>query len=290
MSSPPKSHRQSTDVPAQATGDALWNKDLYELHADVEDRHWWFRGRRQILVELARHILGTRPDALVVDVGCGTGANIAALSTLYRCTGIEPAEAAVRIAQRKFPRVQFICGHAPEDLGILATEAELFLLTDVLEHVPDDRRLLSSVVTAARAGCSFLITVPAHQTLWSAHDVTLGHFRRYDRDQLSALWKGLPVKIRLLREFNVRLFPLIWAARAAGRLFGRSLGPGGTDQRLPPRLINQWLEHVFAGERTGLVRQLDNPTRETDRRGVSLVAVIQKMEKPENDIGVQNGQ
>ena len=111
--------------------------------------------------------LGTPSSSLIVDVGCGTGGNLAALGRRYRCVGIDTSVEAVELAQRRFPQVQFIAGRAPQDLGELAAQAQLFLLTDVLEHVPDDYVMLSELLAAACPGSHFLVTVPADESLWS---------------------------------------------------------------------------------------------------------------------------
>ena len=93
--------------------------DQFQLHADIEQRHWWFVGRRRILCRLAAEVLPPSPQSLVVDVGCGTGGNLAALADRYRCVGIDTSAEAVELARRRFPNVQFIAGRAPQDLGNL---------------------------------------------------------------------------------------------------------------------------------------------------------------------------
>src|SRR5882724_8247607 len=79
----------------------------FELHAEMELKHWWFLGRRKIVRELIHRALPPSPKALVVDVGCGTGANIAALEGEYDCLGVEPSADAVRLARARFPSVRF---------------------------------------------------------------------------------------------------------------------------------------------------------------------------------------
>ena len=83
----------------------------------------------------------------------------------------------------------------------------MFLLMDVLEHVPDDFAFLSELLAASSPGAHFLITVPANPSFWSAHDESNGHYRRYEPDRLGRLWSGLPVTTRLLTYFNARLYP-----------------------------------------------------------------------------------
>lgn len=249
--------------------------ELFDLHARVEGTHWWFVARRGILRALLRRLLPAAPRPLVVDVGCGTGANVAALADWCRCVGIDTTERAVRLAAERFPGVRFIHGFAPADLGPAAAEADAFLLTDVLEHVEHDRALLAALVAAARPGAVFVVTVPADMALWSEHDVQFGHFRRYTTEEFRALWAGLPVEELMLSPFNARLYPAIRLARAVGRRVGRTWGKAKSDLGEPPALANGLLRRLFGGERERLLGVLDG-TRRPYRRGVSLVAVLRR--------------
>jgi SAM-dependent methyltransferase len=235
--------------------------DQFQLHADIEERHWWFVGRRQILCRLIAEVLPPSPEAAIVDVGCGTGGNIAALACGYRCAGIDTSAEAVDLARQRFPQVRFIAGRAPRDLGDLAAQARLFMLTDVLEHVADDYAMLSELLAAASPGSYFLITVPADESLWSEHDESFGHYRRYDPARLEGVWKGLPVTTLLLSYFNARLLPMVRLVRAWNRAWDRSAGRAGTDFWLPSRPVNALLSAIFAGEAERLVAALRQDPR-----------------------------
>lgn len=230
--------------------------EQFQLHAEVEDRHWWFVGRRRILCRLVEEVVPPDRQATIVDVGCGTGGNIAALADRYRCVGIDTSAEAVELAQRRFPGVRFIAGRAPQDLGELAAEARLVLLTDVLEHVADDYAMFSELFASASPGCCFLVTVPADQSLWSKHDESFGHYRRYDLRRLAGVWEGLPATTLLISYFNSRLLPAVRLARAWNRRRGRASGRAGTDFRLPSRPINSLLTSIFAGEARRLLASL----------------------------------
>src|SRR4051812_22732215 len=220
----------------------------FRLHADLEDTHWWFAGRREILRELVRQVLPGPGRSTVVDVGCGTGANLASLAEDHDCVGIDTSPEGIDLARSRFPDLRFICGHAPDDLGTLMHEARLILLMDVLEHVPDDFAFLSGLLAASAPGAYFLVTVPANPAAWSEHDESNGHYRRYDIDRLRRVWEGLPVTPLLFSHFNSRLYPVARAVRTWSRWRGRSVGRAGTDVGLPPRPVNAALREVFAGE------------------------------------------
>ena len=249
--------------------------EQFQLHADIEERHWWFVARRRILARLAAEVVPPSPDATVIDVGCGTGGNIAALADRYRCVGIDTSEEAIELARRRFPNVQLITGRAPQDLGGLAAQARLFLLTDVLEHISDDYAMLSELLAAASPGCYFLLTVPADESLWSEHDESFGHYRRYDRARLEGVWAGLPVSTLLISYFNSRLLPMVRLVRAWNRRRGKAAGRAGTDFWLPTGPANALLTATFAGEANRLVAAMHG-RKPGYQSGSSLVAVIRR--------------
>jgi SAM-dependent methyltransferase len=248
----------------------------FQLHASVEDSHWWFVGRRRIMQDLVREVLPASGRPTVVDVGCGTGANLAALGEDYHCVGIDPSREAIELARRRFPGRRFLCGHAPRDLGEVMGEARLLLLMDVLEHVPDDFAFLSGLLAASAPGTRFLVTVPANPSFWSAHDESNGHYRRYDADRLQRVWSGLPVTTLLLSHYNARLYPIAHAVRSWSRWRGRATGRAGTDVSLPIRPLNEGLAAIFAGESRVLVDLLRGRRRRRYEAGLSLVALLRR--------------
>jgi SAM-dependent methyltransferase len=248
----------------------------FDLHAQIEKRHWWFIARRRILRSLIEAVVPPNENRLVIDVGCGTGGNVAALAGAYQCLGVDTSSDGIRLAQARFPDVRFVCGKAPEALGEAAGQADLFLLTDVLEHVPDDFWMLSELLAAAKPGAQVLITVPADMALWSPHDEAFGHYRRYDAERLAAVWDGLPVRQRLLSYFNARLYPAVRWVRDRNRKRGQAAGDAGTDFDLPSPPVNWLLRRIFEGEQSRLLRSLRRGARGYGR-GVSLVAILQRL-------------
>ncbi len=256
--------------------------DQFHLHGDIEQRHWWFVARRRIISELVHRLVppqaaeGARP--MVIDVGCGTGANIAALAGEYSCLGIDTSDEAIELATQRFAGVEFRQGFAPDDLHDCIGDAALIMLNDVLEHVSDDFELFSKLLAAARPGTYFLMTVPADMALWSVHDESFGHYRRYDADRFQRVWQGLPVDPLLLSYFNSRLYPLIRTIRTLNRRRGKASGRVGTDFAMPAALTNRVLTSVFAGERHRLANLLANGGNRGFRRGVSLITVLRRGE------------
>ena len=249
--------------------------EMFAIHADVESRHWWFAARRRILFPLIRQVMADHDGDLVVDVGCGTGGTVAALCREYDCLGIDDSKLAIDAAQTAYPQAAFRHGRMPDDIRDVTPRTGLYLLMDVLEHVEDDRAFLADLIVLARPGAHILITVPAGAELWSRHDVTAGHLRRYDLDAFVSLWRGQDAAPRLVTFFNSRLYPLIRLARYAANRFGASCGRGGSDFHVPPYPANALLEGIFAGEGGRILSRLDRPETMAYGHGVSLLALIQ---------------
>lgn len=212
---------------------------------------------------------------LIIDVGCGTGANIASFNNNYRCIGIDISNIGINLARKRFPLVKFICGSAPDDIAKEMKNASLILMTDVLEHVCDDFDLFSRILAQIPPGAYMLVTVPANISLWSAHDISLDHYRRYDQERLMAIWDGLPVATHLLSYFNTRLLPVVKSVRTLNRIFGKHGGKYGTDLSMPPDIINKTLIKIFAGESNRLLAVL-NGNKRPYSDGVSMIALLQK--------------
>ena len=90
---------------------------------------------------------------------------------------------------------------------------EIYLFTDVLEHVPDDVEMLAEYVDLAPINSKFIITVPAFMSLWSGHDVFLRHFRRYRRKEIDLVAARSGLKVLKSQYLYSSLFPLAWIIR-----------------------------------------------------------------------------
>lgn len=243
-------------------------REQFLAHAELEDRHWWFTGRRVILRRVVAAIAPPGPHAALLDVGCGTGGNAAAFADDYAVLAIDPSADALAFARARFPAVEFLEGADPVAGRDHLAAGGVLLMTDVLEHVVDDQALLARAIDAVPAGGHLVLTVPADPALWSRHDEEFGHHRRYLADTFRALWRDAPANERLLSPFNARLFPLVAAARRLAPRLGNNL-------RIPAGPANRLFARIFGGEAAALVGAIDR-NRPPYRRGVSLLAVLQK--------------
>ncbi len=254
-------------------------REQFELHARIERSHWWFAARRTIVRRLLNRLVPPGQGVRLVDVGCGTGGNLFALADDYRCLGIDTSAAAIELAKRRFPDVEFLCGWAPDDIRPELSEARIVLLMDVLEHVPDDFAMLARLWEAASPGTLFLITVPADPRLWSPHDQAFGHYRRYTRQRFERLWQQLPANCWLSSGLNARLQGAIRTVRWLSRWRGAASGAAGTDFQVPGPRVNRLLLRTFAGEADRLLAALEGSGRPY-QSGVSWLAVLERVPGP----------
>lgn len=250
-------------------------REQFELHAELESRHWWFVGRQRILRRLVEQLCVPSAGARMFEFGCGTGGTLAAVGGGYQCEGVDPDEGAIALATKRFPNLAFSVWAPGTPLPASLGAAEVVLMLDVLEHIERSREALAAVVAAMKPGAHLLITVPADMRIWSGHDEHFGHFRRYDAEMLAWEWSGLPVEVRLLSHFNALLHPVVFAIRRWNRLRGATSGDAGTDLAMPPAAANLALTRLFARERRALVAAMDSG-RPAFRQGVSLVALLRK--------------
>ena len=133
---------------------------------------------------------------------------------------------------------------------------------DVIEHIDDDKAAMNSIAKRLKSGGRLVVTVPAHQWMWSAHDVVNHHKRRYSKRALRQLIESSPLRLEAIGYFNSLLFPLAVGERLSSKLRGKD----DADLSLPPKPLNAALERAFAAERH-LVGRLPLPP------GLSLFAV-----------------
>ncbi len=239
--------------------------ELYRQMRDLEDRHWWFVGRRAIVASLLRG--GDFPEgARILDLGCGTGGNLAMLSEFGQVVGAELDEHAAQLAQER-GLAPVVRGKLPHGLPLDAGVFHCVTLLDVLEHIDDDRATLETVNRLLAPAGQLLITVPAFPFLWGAHDVAHHHQRRYRAKGLRQLLETTGYEITTLSYCNTWLFPVAAVVRLLRRCFPD--GSSGTELSLPPAPVNTLLAAVFASERHLLRMGLPF--------GVSLVVLAKKL-------------
>jgi SAM-dependent methyltransferase len=233
----------------------------YREMADLDQRHWWYRGRRAVLADLIRRVAMPPAGARILEIGCGTGHNLEMLGRFGRLDAVELDDESRAIAEERLGR-KVMSARLPELEGVPDRSYDLVAALDVIEHIDDDAAALAAIAPKLKRGGKFVMTVPAHRWMWSAHDSVNHHKRRYSKRDLRALVEGSPLKLEKLGYFNSLLFPLAVVDRIASKVRGKD----EAEVKLPSGRLNAGLEAVFAAERH-FVGRLPLPP------GLSLFAV-----------------
>ena len=234
---------------------------VYSHMADLDQRHWWYLGRRKVLASLIERFARPPASGRILEVGCGTGHNLAMLRTFAEVDAVELDESVRAIAESRLGR-SVMPDRLPELANVADRAYDVIGAFDVIEHIPDDDAALRAIAAKLKPGGRLIMTVPAHQWMWSAHDVVNHHKRRYSKRTLRKLIEASPLKLEAIGYFNSLLFPIAVMERLSSRLRGKD----DADLTLPPAPLNSALETIFAAERH-LIGRLPLPP------GLSLFAV-----------------
>jgi SAM-dependent methyltransferase len=234
---------------------------VYEQMAELDERHWWYCARREVIAALIGRLARPPAGGAILEIGCGTGHNFKMLGEFGRVDALELDDQARAISEKRLGR-SVMSAPLPKLAGVPRRHYDLIGAFDVIEHIDDDRAAIASIAARLKPGGKFVMTVPAHQWMWSAHDTVNHHKRRYSKRSLRALIAGSPLKLDRVGYFNSLLFPIAVAERIASK----ALGKDGGDLELPPAPLNAALKRTFAAERH-VIGRLPLPP------GLSLFAV-----------------
>lgn len=237
-------------------------RDAYRALRDLQEDHWWFAGRRKVVEALIRARAELPRDAKILEAGCGYGGNLEMLGRFGEVSAFEIDEDARKFASEKAGK-PIPYGSLPDKPGYDGQKFDLIVMLDVLEHIDDDLESLKVLRERLAPGGSILVTVPALSWLWSQHDETHHHKRRYRLKQLQQVLADAGLRQVEIGYFNSLLFPLALAQRIVAKITGRDQGQGEL-----PQALNGLFKTAF-GYEGKLLRRIRMPI------GLSLYAVFE---------------
>lgn len=189
----------------------------FDKLAAFEGWYWWYRAQRANVVSAIRG-LPVPPEARLLDAGCGTGRNLAALveSAGVHGYGIDVSPSAGAVWQEG--RETRCCQASINALPYASATFDIVTSVDVLcERSVDVRKALSEMARVTKPGGSVVILAPAYQWMLSRHDRAVESVRRFSRRQLVAIAReaGLVVESATYR------FGLFLPAIAGKRIFDK---------------------------------------------------------------------
>ena len=242
----------------------------YPILYRVEESHWWHVGRRRILESFVAEIVagmdlrGRRPR--ILDVGCGTGANLEMLQKFGEAEGVDiSADALAFCRERGLPRVR---QGAAESLPFADATFDLVTALDVVEHLDDDAAGLREMRRVLRREGRALLFVPAFMFLWGVQDDVSHHRRRYTLPELQQAAREAGLEVERATYANLTFFLPIWAGRVLMRATGWR---PASENNINVSALNGLFGRVFAAERYWL-RRWNFPF------GVSALCVARKTE------------
>jgi len=232
----------------------------YDKQYTIEKTHAWFRAKRLLI---SQWLPPSTADRRLLDIGCGTGANLEQLRTNGWVVGVDNSLQALTYCQMRGLSV-VVCAKVEQLPFKDACVSEVTAL-DILEHIEREQLALKEITRILSTDGHFLLTVPAFTWLWSGHDDTLHHVRRYSHRQL----------IKVLEQYFHILRSSYWCFLLSPVLVFRVIRDKIRSRRnysyvapLNPAL-NKIASSLFAIERS-LMRVVDLPF------GISLIALAKK--------------
>jgi SAM-dependent methyltransferase len=240
----------------------------YSIMYRVEETHWWFVGRRRIISSFVNQIVErlktSRPH--ILDVGCGTGANLELLSQFGEAEGVDVSSEALAFCRAR--GLESVSEGEAEKLPYDNSSFDLVTGLDVVEHLDDDLAGLREMRRVLRPGGRALLFVPAFMFLWGVQDDISHHRRRYTRSGLKEIVRQAGFEIERATYVNITFFlPIL-----LGRLLMRATGyRPASENNLTVGFLNGLLGSILGAERFFL-SLMNFPF------GVSIVCVARRAE------------
>lgn len=239
--------------------------DYNDLKTGVDGSYWYFAGKSDMLKRLANRHLQTGGGLKILNIGCGTGDDILVLRQFGTVFGVEYSYDTIKncLLPRGFGTVTRSDAQA---LNFKDSVFDCVVMLDVLEHLGDDFSAMKEVSRVLKNDGVAIISVPAHQFLWSGHDAALGHVRRYSRSCLKRLFDA-NFSIKRLTFWNTLMFFPV----AAARMFRRFIRSEGDKPDVAPMAgsVNALLRLLLFSENK-VLEYIDSPV------GISLFGVVVK--------------
>jgi len=193
--------------------------DLKELELGVNPEvHWYYQSKKIPMLDFTKRVLESVCPLTIIDVGSGSGFFSISLERefpdkIQKVCLVDINYTVEEIAATKGAKIEKMLA-IPDKI-----ENGLVILMDVLEHLEDDLKMLNSIKKNCVGDNNyFFITVPAFMSLWSGHDVYLGHYRRYRIATLRKVLQEANYSIKNVYYLYGSLFPMVWTARKISNL------------------------------------------------------------------------
>lgn len=179
----------------------------------------------------------------ILEVGCGTGGLLYSLRGIdASITGLDADKNACERARKRCAGTNINIIHG--DLSKLSNKYHFILLFDVLEHIEDDKGFLSELLTFLDDDEGYLLlTVPGNKKLYGKKDMAHGHYRRYEKNELTDKLQQAGYEVTSFFSWGVKLLALL------NRLFVAKI-------KETPNLQDQTLKSSYNAPKSSLLQFL----------------------------------
>ena len=232
-----------------------------------EKEHWWFMAKGEFFKKLLAEY--NFDNKFILDAGCGTGHNMGFLRSRGFYVGCDVSPEALQFCRMN--GVQRLVQGNLHHAGFHPKVFDVIISLDVLEHVADQVSVLSEFRRVLKDDGLLVLAVPAFRFLWSPHDESLSHMRRYDRKDFESLVKDGGFEIKRSGYLFFTIFLPVVVVRMLRKLFVKTAKPQSDTFSNPSARINEWLFRLLAWEAKYVIKDLWP-------FGTSLYIVAQKSE------------
>ncbi|MGD9905698.1 MAG: class I SAM-dependent methyltransferase [Vicinamibacterales bacterium] len=232
---------------------------LLELTHRAERTHFWFRGFRRFVTPWLAAAAGARTDLVLLDCGCGTGANLALLARHGRAFGFDVTARGLQFAaahgSRRVARASIDAIPFPDATFDVVTSF------DVLYGLPDavEQGAVREMARVLKPGGALLVTAAAFESLRGGHGTFSHEVRRYTTSSLSTLLGGAGFEVERTSYTHATLFPILAVVRGFQRWRGGGVAAASEgDLSLPAAPVNAALSAALAVE-AALLPRVDLP-------------------------------
>src|SRR5437763_2941425 len=217
----------------------------YPILYKVEESHWWYIGRRRIIASFVERICREIKDRTprILDVGCGTGANLVMLSEFGDAEGVDISEDALSFCRER--GLQNVRHGAAEKLPYEDETFDLVTALDVVEHLDDDVAGLREMRRVLHPGGHLLLFVPTFMFLWGVQDEVSNHRRRYRMPELRSAVEKAGFRVERTTYANITFFMLVLLIRKFIRMTGLRTA---TEYSINISALNGLFHRVFGAE------------------------------------------
>jgi trans-aconitate methyltransferase len=194
----------------------------------IEESDFWSKVKAKLVLKLVE-------GKNILDVGCGSGSLSKSLTDRgFNVTAIDTDCRAVEISKKK---------------GIISLVADIsewqtnqkfdcIILGDVLEHIEDDKLALRKIHNMLNPNGCIVVNVPSYQALFSKHDLSLGHKRRYSNKELKTKLKESGFNIEYFRHWNLLALPITFYIKLFKKDYPHEQA---SNMKFLSKLLEKWL-------------------------------------------------